>query len=183
MTNDEPWRAVFMTGPGEGWACGEVGNVAQLHLGVWTKNKREGNGFDNLGLWGSSATDVWMVGERHSLATGLPLKIEHFDGQTWSDGAGGLDPNGSLPKLNAVWGLDANNVWAVGDGGTVVFWNGQLWTQLLSGTQEDLVSVWGSGANDVWVAGSTAMHHFDGAIWESIQGLTSPPVSVWLSTN
>jgi hypothetical protein len=182
-TNDEPLFAVWMSGPGAGWACGQAGQVWQLTGTTWAQNKREGNAFDKNGLWGSGPNDVWMVGERHSLATGLPLAIEHFDGKTWSDGAGGLDPNGALPALSAVWGLDANHVWAVGGNGTVVFWNGQLWTSLLSQTTDNLVSVWGSGANDVWVAGTTAMHHFDGTVWEAIPGLTSAPVAVWLSAN
>lgn len=30
-------------------------------------------------------------------------------------------------KLLAVWGTDANNVWAVGDSGTIPKWNGTAW--------------------------------------------------------
>lgn len=122
-----------------------------------------------------------MVGFRHSLATGLPLAIEHYDGQAWSDGAGSLDPQGALPPLNAVWGSDATHVWAVGDNGTIVFWNGQLWKSVLSGTTDKLSAVWGSGPTDVWVAGAGGMRHFNGTTWAPIPGLSSPPIAVWLS--
>ena len=155
----------------------------RLQGGVWTKVGRQGNGFDKNGLWASGPNDVWMVGERHSLATGLPLAIEHFDGQSFTNGAGQLDPQGSLPALKAIWGADANHVYAVGGNGTIVFWNGTLWTSILSGTTEDLVAVWGSGPNDVWVASATSMRHFNGQAWAPIPGLSSPPVAVWLSVD
>jgi hypothetical protein len=103
-----------------GWAVGASGNIARLTGGTWTKTAREGHGYDKTGLWGSGPHDVWMVGERHTVV-GVPLAIEHFDGNAWGDGAGALDPQGTLPPLRAVWGSDASHVWAVGDAGTIVF--------------------------------------------------------------
>jgi hypothetical protein len=182
-TNSEPWSAVFLTGPGEGWACGTAGNTARLQGGVWAKVGREGNGYDKNGLWGSSATDVWMVGAQKSLATGIILSIEHFDGQNFTDGAGALDPNHSLPVLNAVWGSDKDHVYAVGDGGTIVFWNGTLWTSMLSNTTDKLNAVWGSGPNDVWVSGDKGALHYNGIKWAPITGLSAQAAAVWLSVD
>lgn len=180
-TNGEPFLAVWLSGPGEGWATGVAGNLARLSGGSWAKVSREGNGYDKYGLWGSAANDVWRVGQRHSIATGLPLAIEHFDGVMWRDGAGDLDPEGLLPPLRAVWGSDARHVWAVGERGTIVFWNGMQWTSVLSGTTEDLFAVWGSGPSDVWVAGAVSVRHFNGRAWAPIEGLASPPTAIWLS--
>jgi len=180
-TNGEPFFAVWLSGPGEGWATGQSGNLAHLSGGTWSFVSRLGGNFGRNGLWGSGPSDVWMVGFNHSLATGSPLAIDHYDGKTWSNGAGMLDPNGTLPPLKAVWGSDTTHVWAVGDGGTIVFWNGVLWKSVLSGTTDNLSAVWGSGPNDVWVAGTGGVRHFNGNAWPPIPGLTSPPVALWLS--
>jgi len=56
--------------------------------------------------------------------------------------------------LNGVWGSGASDVWAVGDFGTIVHWNGNAWTSVSSGTTNYLSGIWGS-ASDVWVVGSS----------------------------
>src|SRR6185295_7758822 len=135
-TNDEAYLAVWLSGPGEGWACGESGVLARLSNGTWRGVARLGGSYSRNGLWGSGPNDVWMVGHGHSLATGFPLSIEHYDGTAWSNGAGMLDPQGTLPPLTGIWGSDATHVWAVGKGGTIVFWDGTLWNSVLSGTTD-----------------------------------------------
>lgn len=49
--------------------------------------------------------------------------------------------------------LDANHVWAVGELGTVLFYDGNQWTKQESGTDKDLVSVSGSPPSTVWAVG------------------------------
>jgi hypothetical protein len=175
---NEPFYAVWLSGPGEGWATGSSGILARLSGGVWTQISRQGNAYDKYGLWGSAANDVWKVGARHTLI-GQPLEIDHFDGTTWSRVT--VASQGDLPPLKAVWGSDATHVWAVGDQGTIVFWNGTLWNPVLSGTTDDLSAVWGSGLRDVWVAGTSGVRHYNGTTWAPIGTLTSPPVALWLS--
>ena len=53
----------------------------------------------------------------------------------------------------SVWGSGASDVWAVGDSGTILHWDGSAWTSASSGTTFALFGVWGSGANDVWAVG------------------------------
>lgn len=180
-TTSDPFLAVWLSAPGEGWACGQSGVLAQLHNNTWMFVNRRGSSYARNGLWGSGPKDIWMVGSRHSLVTGTPLSIEHYDGSSWNDVSDTLDPQGSLPPLNALWGSDATHVWAVGENGTIVFWNGTLWKSLLSGTTDSLSAVWGSGPNDVWVAGAGGVRHFNGTTWSAIPGLSSRPVAVWLS--
>jgi hypothetical protein len=175
---NEPYFAVWLSGPGEGWATGQSGVLARLSGGTWAAVSRQGNGYDKYGLWGSAANDVWKVGTRHTL-TGSPAEIDHWDGTAWT--AATINSTGDLPPLHAVWGADAKHVWAVGEMGTIVFWDGTLWKPVLSGTTDNLVAVWGSGPADVWVAGATGVRHYNGATWAPIGALTSPPVAVWLS--
>jgi len=175
-----PYFAVWLSGPGEGWAAG-VNDLRHLTGGQWSDKVTLGGGLDWYGIWGSGPNDIWMVGERHTLARGFSMAIMHYDGTTWEYVADALDPYQILPPLHAVWGSDATHVWAVGDQGIIVFWDGALWTPVLSDTTDDLTAVWGSGPSDVWVAGSAGVHHFNGRSWALVGTLSSPQVALWLS--
>lgn len=62
--------------------------------------------------------------------------------------------------LIGLWGSSANDVWAVGLGGTILRWQGSSWTKVTSPVTESLYDVWGSSANDVWAVGDfgTVLH-------------------------
>ena len=60
-------------------------------------------------------------------------------------------------QLNGVWGAAANDIWAVGDGGVIVHFNGVDWSTIPSGTTENLSSIWGSGPNDIWAGGDSGI--------------------------
>ena len=68
---------------------------------------------------------------------------------------------GSLSALYGVWGTAANDVWAVGQGGTILHWDGARWSTIPSGTTETLRSIWGSSPTDIWAVGErgTAVHY------------------------
>ena len=69
-------------------------------------------------------------------------------------------PGDTVFSLRGVGGAGPNDVWAVGDNGTIVHWDGQVWLTFPSGTKQRLLAVWGSGAHDVWAVGydSTILH-------------------------
>jgi hypothetical protein len=75
----------------------------------------------------------------------------HWDGSVWSPDSDSAIPSG---RLNGVWGSGAEDVWAVGDAGTILHWNGHAWAALSGGTTEALSAVWGSGPDDVWAVGA-----------------------------
>jgi hypothetical protein len=57
-------------------------------------------------------------------------------------------------------------VWAVGDGGTAIFYDGVAWSPLSPPTAENLRAVWAAGPDDVWVAGDNGLLlNYDGAGW------------------
>lgn len=68
--------------------------------------------------------------------------------------------------LNRLFGLDANNIWAVGDLGTIIHWNGATWSRSTSGTTAHLRGVWGASANNVFAAGDGGIiQRWDGTQW------------------
>ena len=70
-------------------------------------------------------------------------------------------------QLRGIWGSASDSVWAVGTNGTILFWNGKVWTsQGGQASGVDLNGVWGRSPTDVWVAGNAASYlHWDGASW------------------
>src|SRR5438552_18810283 len=76
------------------------------------------------------------------------------DGWCWSNPL----PQGN--HLHSAWGSASNDVWAVGEGGTILHWDGRAWSASASGTGNGLYRVWGSASNDVWTvgAGGTIVH-------------------------
>jgi hypothetical protein len=79
-------------------------------------------------------------------------------------------------QLETVWAATPTEVWAAGDTGTVVHWNGSTFTPMLlpqsGGTQ---YALWGTSASDVWCVGSPASitHRWNGSAWVPITSLGS----------
>jgi hypothetical protein len=95
-----------------------------------------------FGIWGTAADNLWAVGD-DKISGGT---IWHYDGSTWSvfDTSATL-PDGILP-LNKVWGRSANEIYAVGDQGTVLFFDGTNWTKLDGITRQTLFTVHGNAS-------------------------------------
>ncbi|MCL6635151.1 MAG: DUF4430 domain-containing protein, partial [Peptococcaceae bacterium] len=111
-------------------------------------------------LWGTDAANVYAAGS--FLGAG---KLLHFDGRRWSK----ID-TGAAVNLYAVWGTSRDNVFACGENGTVVRFDGSGWTTVTSGlTTKYLAQIKGNGP-DVYAFTSyyKEMLHYDGAQWELI---------------
>jgi hypothetical protein len=71
--------------------------------------------------------------------------------------------------LNGIWGSRADDVWAVGNGGTILHWGGSAWTAVPSGSTAHLRAAWGSSSSDVWAVGSAGTTlHWDGSAWAKV---------------
>ncbi len=76
--------------------------------------------------------------------------------------------SGTSAKLNAVSVLDASHVWAVGESGTILFYDGTKWVKQSSGTQNELLAVHALAADCVWAVGKNGtMRFFNGTSWIS----------------
>jgi hypothetical protein len=107
-------------------------------------------------VWGSSATDVFVVG--------LDGTILHYDGTTWSP----LDAKTST-YFYGVWGAGANDVYVVGNpifkaDEAIFHYDGSTWTTLPPPkTTIGYFGIWASGAKDVWAVGNAgSILHYDG---------------------
>ena len=134
--NNEVW-AVTALGTvvrrdANGWSV-QAGNIAaHIFYGIWLSSRtdvwavgagatlhNDGSGWASaanpldsaISIWGSAADDVWAVG---GTATGSAF-ISRFNGVQWM-----AVPSPGPTPLQAVRGLSATNVWAVGANGTVL---------------------------------------------------------------
>ena len=99
----------------------------------------------------------------------------------------------------AVWGPSGNDVWAVGEAGTVMHWDGAAWSRWHLQSRAHWQAIWGRAADDVWIAGNLAegkrlgaVFHWDGHAWSdtrfpwsmSLESIgASDEGSVWVANN
>ena len=84
--------------------------------------------------------------------------------------------------LQDVWGASPDAVFAVGDQGTILFFDGASWTPMVSGTAERLSGVFGRSAMDVYAVGEQGtVLHYDGMSWTPIDigAGVAPLIDVW----
>ncbi|MCS6912242.1 MAG: glucosyltransferase-I, partial [Myxococcota bacterium] len=71
-----------------------------------------------------------------------------------------------------------DDVWVVGNEGTILRWNGRSWQRHPTGVREELSGVFGHGPRDIWVVGNKGtLLHWDGHTWLSPQ---RRPTDQWL---
>lgn len=85
------------------------------------------------GVFAFSSTDIWFVGS-------LPI---HGNGTDWIlyDLRTSVDPSLSLSK---AWGTNSNDMWFVGNNGSIVHYNGSSWQKINSGTTLPIQDIWGA---------------------------------------
>ena len=93
------------------------------------------------GMWGSSATDLFVVGEAGT--------ILRYDGKAWS-----MMTSGTTERLNGVWGSGSNHVCASTAKGNVLCYDGAKWTSYSTAIKDSLGAIWGSGPKDIFAVGA-----------------------------
>lgn len=162
-SSNRNWFSVVAISPTDVWAVGSVGSTPQaraLHFdgASWTETAFgtwEDLNWRFLGVSASAWNSVWAVGfdgnNGSVLDTSGPL-VASFDGVEWS-------MHSDLPTshyLYAVWVVGDDDVWAVGESGTIVHYDGNQWTLSDSGVSQDLFAVTEIDG-DVWAAGSAGV--------------------------
>ena len=129
------------------------------------------------GIWGSSPDDVWiLVDNRRTNNNSQGSSVEAGKTLHGRPAAPGADTKGdslawtpvdsqATVVLRAIWGSSADDVWAVGDHGTIrhIYQNDLRWQVVDSPTTENLRGIWGTGPKDIWIVGDAGtILHWDG---------------------
>ena len=136
---------IWASGPTDIFAVGQQGTVMHYDGTSWTK-LTTGTTATLTGVWGSSRTDVYFVGADINGSIVL-----HYDGNSFTT----TRPAGRV--LLAIHGRSANAIYAVGEQGLILRFDGSSWAQEQGGVTEHLEDVWMSPGGDVYVVGSNAL--------------------------
>ena len=112
----------------------------------WQRSHCVKNTAQLRGVHGTSASDVWAVGDGGALL--------RFDGAAWT-----AMTSGTSNALSRVFALTPSRAYAVGQAGIVLAFDGARWTTVQSGAATFLFGVWSTGGHTFAVGG-------DGAILE-----------------
>ncbi len=146
------------------WAVGSGGQISRWNGSAWTDAS-----FGNDTYWDTwidSPSDVYIVGTRGTIVhwtgtyvneTGAPnqtvTSITGTGGAHWAvgflglimykpaGGAWGVLPATTTENYYDVLALAANDVWAVGSGGTIIHYDGQGWSPVASPTTQSLRAI------------------------------------------
>lgn len=105
-------------------AAGCTGGGNEPTDGVGTGAVIPKPGSSLIAVDGTTANDVWAVGETHGKTFRESSLIEHWDGQSWSTVAA---PD--VGVLGAIATVTADDAWALGSGG-VLHWDGSTWREV-----------------------------------------------------
>ncbi len=152
------------------YACGDEGTFLHYDGSTWSPlTPGPGGSGYQLSLWGFSSTDIFMAGASF---------VAHYDGSSWT---------WSIPIavwMFDIWGSVPDDIYAVGDKGVIVHWDGSAWAIVSSPCVKTLNDVWGTSSSDVFAVGEggTVLHH-DGESWETSRSGGTELESVWGSSS
>lgn len=117
-------------------------------------------------IWGTRPENLFIIAEGGSWPSRGHADVYMYDGVSWKPV---LERPFPLARLRDIWGSSNLDVFAVGDAGTILHYDGSAWSEMLSGTASDLRCLWGTSSYDVFAAGSEGtVLHYDGSTWERI---------------
>lgn len=147
------------------WIVGARGTILRFD-GMTFERDASPTDADLWGVWGARSDSVWAVGG--SGRAGSEPTLLHYDGSAWRSVA--LPPleREGVHALYKVWGTSEDGVYAVGQRGIVLRFDGHAWREQALDTRDDLIAVWGSASGEVVVVGGRSngvAARFDGESW------------------
>lgn len=150
------------------WAVGLDGVALRYDGATWTAVDT-GLTDDIWGVFGHAPDDLWIVGGD---PTGDAPITAHWDGQAFTPVELAAEENDrQAVALFKVWGID-DLLFAVGQSGLIVRWDGEAWKQESAGAKadQDFVSLWGTSADHIVAVGgrgNARISVYDGEGWET----------------
>jgi len=87
-------------------------------------------------------------------------------------------------NLHGVWADSANSVYAVGDGGKILYYNGSTGIEMATDVPQRLESVWGSSESNIFAVGwGGIILRYDGTVWKKMEsGIFTSLRGIWGSS-
>ncbi len=159
-------KDIFIIEDNNMWVVGDIRIDNEIYGAAiwdgdkWDLMKLEANGSNILprGVWAFSENDIW-------LASG---SIYHWNGnETTLKWLRDITTEETIEK---IWAFSSNNIFFVGNKGTIIHYDGNDFNRMESGTEVDLLDIWGVSASDIWVSGKetggSVILHYNGSEWD-----------------
>lgn len=167
LTNNT-FYSVWGTASNNVYVAGDGGTIRRWNGSSWSGMTTTGlpAGAYWYAIRGRSASDIYV-------ATGG--YVYHFDGSSWTDTELAGDFGGAWFYIQDLW-AGPTKIFAVGDAGAVLAYDGSAWTSENGSFRGSLFDVWSSGPTEAFAVGSSGVIlKYDGSTVTdtSIPGVTS----------
>jgi hypothetical protein len=118
-------------------------------------------GLSGFSMFAFSESDYWLTHSGTIIHGGGNPSLTYSFGFSTING-----------PLHSSWGTSSSDMYSVGDGGTILHFDGTAWTKMVTGTTKNLYSIWGTSGQNIWAAGWDINHatseilHYDGTSWQ-----------------
>ncbi|MCP4691612.1 MAG: hypothetical protein GY859_26435 [Desulfobacterales bacterium] len=170
--------AAWVEAPGSFYAVGEAGAI--IHFAGESAYPMKSGTVKNLRdisgriMGGHAGPELFVAGE-----SGRILYYNVDDGEKWS-----VMDSGVTEDLNGIWAApDGTNVFAVGNAGTTLRYDGERWTGKTFKSGQPLYDVAGLSNKNLFAVGAGgAILHYNGKTWASMaSGVSEDLMGVWAS--
>lgn len=153
-------NAVFAPDPARRWVVGEQTTILRDDGPGWRRVVPPGIAGDLSlrAIWGAGGDELWV--------TSSSAEILHLRNGAWTK-----EETGAPGALLAVAGTATDDVWAVGERGAVMHWDGRRW----SAAREEVAhastlrAVWARSKRQAWAVGDAgASLEWDGTRWTPV---------------
>ncbi len=116
---------------------------ARWNGSTWSLRKIAYHDFGSPQLFPGELNAILAFGA-NDIFVSSPASLLHWDGSNWTEKAffmTGIPFNGQVTKM---WGTSGSNIYCVGSGGAIYFYNGSSWTKIESGTTLPINDIYGA---------------------------------------
>jgi hypothetical protein len=185
------------------FAAGANGTIQHYDGSLWS-SMSSNTTVDLYGIRGNSSTDVTAVGFNGTIqhydgvswsAVANNVNNDLYDVwispvanltagaagmiESYTLGAWGPVASGTANDLFSLWVNNSNDIFAAGAGGTVVHYNGAVWSGMTTGG-DDFYGVWSSGAAVFAVGAAGRIAKGPGDVWLPMESYTNNDLSaIW----
>jgi len=177
------FNSIFMDSSTDGWAVGTGGQIAHFTGGIWSAPVTPSTTTNTLrSISMVSSSEAWVVGDGATIVHATNLN----GAALWT--ALGVNLVPTLRGLESVHATGGSNVWADGDTGTILQYDGTIWGSITAPLQTNFNAVFMSGDSDAVSVGNMTISggvptptvvRWDGVKWFRPQGGTVAATDLW----
>jgi hypothetical protein len=185
---------VWVSPDNQVFAAGAEGVVIRYDGQTWSQMESPVPG--GLGcVWGRSASDVFVVSGRALLHydgegwRAVPGEAQESITSLWGfgDEVFGVTMNGQIFRshgsalttvylasevLLSIWGFSEHNIYAAGANGLLLHFDGDEWSRIPSGRNENFRGIWSASDHDLYIVGDSGILYYDGRTFSEMD---TPP--------